>query len=160
MGTAPGELKLNLTAAKSLFIDEARGLAWGWFMLLPATMDPRSANAACFIVKDQNGQALAERPAGRAAANLLTLDEAAADRGEHRERVMRAAGAAAEVRVAAHIQARLVGVRIREGVRNMAGAHSTAGAAHSTAGVGNLESICAPTDPDAFQVGTLRKRPT
>ena len=60
---------------------------------------------------------------------------------------MKAAGAGAEVQVAAHTQARPAAVDIRA-------------AARSTAAVGNLESICGPTDPDAFRVGTLRKRPT
>ena len=56
---------------------------------------------------------------------------------------MKAAVAAAEVQVAAHMAA----VNIRAGAR-------------STVGAGNLESICGPTDPDAFRLGTLRKRPT
>ena len=50
---------------------------------------------ACFIVRDANGQALAyvyfeEEPGRRAAAKLLTRDEAPAHRGQHRQ----AAGAA------------------------------------------------------------------
>jgi hypothetical protein len=45
----------------------------------PWTID--EANAACFIVRDKNGQALGyfyfeEEPGRRAAANLLTRDEA------------------------------------------------------------------------------------
>ena len=45
----------------------------------PWTID--EANDACFIVRDKNGQALAyfyfeEEPGRRAAANLLTRDEA------------------------------------------------------------------------------------
>jgi hypothetical protein len=45
----------------------------------PWTVD--EANAACFIVKDNNGHALAyvyyeQEPGRRAAANLLTRDEA------------------------------------------------------------------------------------
>ena len=60
---------------------------------------------------------------------------------------MKAAGAAAEVQVAAHTEAHPAAVDIRAGAR-------------STAGTGNLQSICGPTDPDAFRVGTLRKRPT
>jgi hypothetical protein len=65
---------------------------------------------------------------------------------------MKAAGAAAEVQVAAHIQAHPAGVHIQEGARNMAGARST--------GAGNLESICGPTAPDASRAGTRRTRPT
>jgi hypothetical protein len=59
---------------------------------------------------------------------------------------MKAAGAAAEVQVAAHSQAHPAAADIRAEAR-------------STAGVGNLQSIYGPTDPDAFRVGTLRKRP-
>jgi hypothetical protein len=45
----------------------------------PWTID--EANAACFVVRDKNGQALGyfyfeEEPGRRAAANLLTKDEA------------------------------------------------------------------------------------
>ncbi len=32
--------------------------------------------------------------------------------------------------------------------------------ARSTAEEDNLQSICGPTDPDVFQAGTPRKRPT
>jgi len=60
---------------------------------------------------------------------------------------MKAAGAAAEVQVAAHTQAHPAAVDIRA-------------AARSTAAVGNLQSTYGPTDLDAFRVGTLRKRPT
>jgi hypothetical protein len=60
---------------------------------------------------------------------------------------MKAAGAAAEVQVAAHTQAHPVAVDIRA-------------AARSTAAVGNLQGIYGPTDLDASRVGTLRKRPT
>ena len=47
---------------------------------LPAAVDRRGA-AACFIVQDANGQALAyvyfeEEPGRRSAANLMTRDEA------------------------------------------------------------------------------------
>jgi hypothetical protein len=47
-------------------------------------------NQACFIAKDRNGQALAyvyfeEEPGRRAAANLLTNDEARRIRGQHRQ---------------------------------------------------------------------------
>ena len=56
---------------------------------------------------------------------------------------MKAVGAAAEVQVAAHTAA----VNTRAGARN-------------TVGAGNLQSICGPTVPDAFRVGTPRKRPT
>jgi hypothetical protein len=56
---------------------------------------------------------------------------------------MKAAGAVEEVQVAAHT----AGVNTRAGSR-------------STVGVGNLQSIYGPTVPDAFRVGTPRKRPT
>jgi hypothetical protein len=59
---------------------------------------------------------------------------------------MKAAGAGAEVQVAAHTQAHPAAVDIRAAAR--------------TAAVGNLQSIYGPTDLDAFRVGTLRKRPT
>jgi hypothetical protein len=55
---------------------------------------------------------------------------------------MKAAGAGAEVQVAAHTQAHPAAVDIR------------------AAAVGNLQSTYGPTDLDAFRVGTLRKRPT
>jgi hypothetical protein len=47
----------------------------------PPPWDIEEANAACFIVKDNNGQALAyvyfeSNPGRRTAANLLTRDEA------------------------------------------------------------------------------------
>ena len=47
----------------------------------PPPWDIEEANAACFIVKDNNGHALAyvyfeQEPGRRAAANLLTRDEA------------------------------------------------------------------------------------
>ena len=47
----------------------------------PPPWDIEEANAACFIVKDNNGQALAyvyfeQEPGRRTAANLLTRDEA------------------------------------------------------------------------------------
>ena len=47
----------------------------------PSPWDIEEANAACFIVRDKNGQALGyfyfeEEPGRRAAANLLTKDEA------------------------------------------------------------------------------------
>jgi hypothetical protein len=47
----------------------------------PPPWDIEEANAACFIVKDNNGHALAyvyfeNEPGRRAAANLLTRDEA------------------------------------------------------------------------------------
>jgi hypothetical protein len=47
----------------------------------PPPWDIEEANAACFIVKDNNGQALAyvyfeNEPGRRTAANLLTKDEA------------------------------------------------------------------------------------
>jgi hypothetical protein len=47
----------------------------------PPPRDIEEANAACFIVKDNNGQALAyvyfeQEPGRRTAANLLTRDEA------------------------------------------------------------------------------------
>ena len=54
---------------------------------------------------------------------------------------MKAAAAAEEVQVAAHTAA----------------ANTRAG---STVGAGNLQSIYGPTVPDAFRVGTPRKRPT
>ena len=60
---------------------------------------------------------------------------------------MKAARAAAEVQVAAHSQAHPAAVNTRAGAR-------------STAVEGNLQSICGPTDPDAFPVDTPRKRPT
>jgi hypothetical protein len=48
---------------------------------LPAALDRREHNDACFIVRDKNGQALGyfyfeDEPGRRAAANLLTKDEA------------------------------------------------------------------------------------
>ena len=60
----------------------------------PPPWDIEEANAACFIVKDNNGHALAyvyfENEAGRrAAAKLLTKDEA------HRREHCQAAGPAA-----------------------------------------------------------------
>ena len=47
----------------------------------PPPWDIEEANAACFIVKDNNGHALAyvyfeQEPGRRVAANLLTRDEA------------------------------------------------------------------------------------
>jgi hypothetical protein len=47
----------------------------------PPPLDIEEANAACFIVKNNNGQALAyvyfeDEPGRRSAANLLTRDEA------------------------------------------------------------------------------------
>jgi hypothetical protein len=52
--------------------------------------------AACFIVRDHNGQQVAyvyfeDEPGRRSAAKLLTRDEAAKDRGQYRQ----AAGAVA-----------------------------------------------------------------
>ena len=48
---------------------------------LPAALDDRGQNDACFIVRDCNGQAVAyvyyeEDPGRRSAANLMTRDEA------------------------------------------------------------------------------------
>ena len=69
---------------------------------------------------------------------------------------MKAAAAAAEVQVAAHSQE----VQVAAHSQAPPAAADIRAGAHSTAGAGNLESICGPTDPDAFRVGTLRKRPT
>jgi hypothetical protein len=68
--------------------------------------------------------------------------------------VMKAAGAAAEVQVAADTQAHPAAVDFRAAARN------TVGAVRSTAGAGNLENICGPTDPDAFRADTLHNWPT
>jgi hypothetical protein len=61
--------------------------------------------------------------------------------------VMTVEDAAAAVQGAAHIEAHPAAVDIRAGAR-------------STAVVGNLPSICGPTDRDVFRADTPRKRPT
>ena len=70
---------------------------------------------------------------------------------------VKAAAAAAEVPLAAHIRARPAEARIREGAR-MQGAGNMA-VVRST-GADNLESTCDPTAPDAFRAGTRHTHPT
>jgi hypothetical protein len=74
---------------------------------------------------------------------------------------MKAAGAAAEVQVAAHTEEHLAAVNIRAGAHteeHPAAVNIRAGA-RSTAGAGNLQSTCGPKDPDAFPADTPRKPP-
>jgi hypothetical protein len=61
--------------------------------------------------------------------------------------LVRRSAISAAVQVAARIEARPAAVNIRAG-------------AGSTAVVGNLPSICGPTDRDVFPVDNPRKRPT